>query len=67
MKHSTWIAVATITVIAVAIRFWRITSLPPGYWFDEAHKPCRLLAARQRQIFVAVARFRQLGLGGGAL
>jgi dolichyl-phosphate-mannose--protein O-mannosyl transferase len=31
-------ALAGITALAAFVRFWQITSLPPGYWYDEAHK-----------------------------
>jgi len=31
-------ALAGITALAAFVRFWLITSLPPGYWYDEAHK-----------------------------
>lgn len=27
-----------LTVLAAILRYWDIKSLPPGYWFDEAHK-----------------------------
>ena len=29
---------AAITVAAFVLRYWHLTALPPGYWFDEAHK-----------------------------
>ncbi|MEK7325902.1 MAG: glycosyltransferase family 39 protein, partial [Chloroflexota bacterium] len=32
------IALAAITVLAAFLRYWHLTALPPGYWFDEAHK-----------------------------
>ena len=28
----------SITVLAAFLRYWQITSLPPGFWYDEAHK-----------------------------
>ncbi len=29
---------AAISVAAFVLRYWQLTTLPPGYWFDEAHK-----------------------------
>ncbi|MDW8326244.1 MAG: glycosyltransferase family 39 protein [Anaerolineales bacterium] len=26
------------TLLAAALRFWQIEALPPGHWYDEAHK-----------------------------
>lgn len=31
-------ALAGITALGAFVRFWQIASLPPGYWYDEAHK-----------------------------
>jgi 4-amino-4-deoxy-L-arabinose transferase-like glycosyltransferase len=33
-----WGALAAITIFAALVRYWQITTLPPGYWYDEAHK-----------------------------
>ena len=33
-----WLALAAVTLLAAGVRFWRLTTLPPGYWYDEAHK-----------------------------
>src|SRR5688500_2635551 len=32
------LALAALTVLAGVLRFWQLTPLPPGYWYDEAHK-----------------------------
>jgi len=31
-------ALAAITIFAALLRYWQLTALPPGYWYDEAHK-----------------------------
>ncbi|MBF8283811.1 MAG: hypothetical protein HW378_2726 [Anaerolineales bacterium] len=53
-----------ITLLAGALRFHRIGSLPPGLWFDEAWialKARDVLAARSFQLY-----FDQFGMGGMA-
>ena len=53
-----------ITLLAAALRFHRIGSLPPGLWFDEAWialKARDVLAARSFQLY-----FDQFGMGGMA-
>jgi 4-amino-4-deoxy-L-arabinose transferase-like glycosyltransferase len=32
------LGLAAVTLFAAAVRFWHLASLPPGYWYDEAHK-----------------------------
>ena len=36
----TWLALglAAVTLLALGLRLWDLTQLPPGYWYDEAHK-----------------------------
>jgi hypothetical protein len=33
-----WWTLAGITLLAAAVRYWRLDNLPFGYWYDEAHK-----------------------------
>jgi hypothetical protein len=37
-RHAELWLLAAIVAGAAALRLWQVTSLPPGYWFDEAHK-----------------------------
>lgn len=36
--RSVMIGLLLSTLLAAALRFWQIESLPPGHWYDEAHK-----------------------------
>lgn len=50
-----WWALASITALAVLVRCWRLTVLPPGYWYDEAHKSLaalEILRGLQAPIYV---------------
>ncbi|MBI5053879.1 MAG: hypothetical protein HZB52_11525, partial [Chloroflexi bacterium] len=41
MNHSprqSLIALFALTVLAAIARFTLVDSIPPGYWYDEAHK-----------------------------
>jgi hypothetical protein len=52
-----WLALglAAVTLLALAARLWQVTALPPGYWYDEAHKSLVALAiARGEQAPVYV-------------
>jgi hypothetical protein len=42
---------AAIVIFAAAIRFWHITLLPPGYWYDEANKSVVALQIARGQRF----------------
>jgi Dolichyl-phosphate-mannose-protein mannosyltransferase len=44
-------ALAGIVIAAAGLRFWNITQLPPGYWYDEAHKSIVALAIARGQLF----------------
>src|SRR5574337_61348 len=51
-----------ITLLAAALRFYRLGSVPPGLWFDEAWislKARDVLAAGTFQLY-----FDQFGMGG---
>lgn len=39
-RDRTWLllGLAAVTAVALVVRLWRVDSLPPGYWYDEAHK-----------------------------
>jgi len=59
-RYLIWLGL--ITLLAGALRFYRIGSLPPGLWFDEAWialKARDVLAARSFQLY-----FDQFGMGG---
>jgi hypothetical protein len=61
-RYLIWLAL--ITLFAAALRFYRLGSLPPGLWFDEAWiglKARDVLAARTFQLY-----FDQFGMGGMA-
>ncbi|MEK7442126.1 MAG: hypothetical protein AABZ78_15110, partial [Chloroflexota bacterium] len=38
MNRKTFLALAALTLFAALARFTVIESIPPGYWYDEAHK-----------------------------
>ena len=33
-----WVALGGCLLLAAGLRTWHLTTLPPGYWYDEAHK-----------------------------
>ncbi|MBI3243935.1 MAG: glycosyltransferase family 39 protein [Chloroflexi bacterium] len=37
-RRATLLTLAAITLAAFFLRYWQLTTLPPGYWFDEGHK-----------------------------
>jgi hypothetical protein len=48
-----WLLAAIVAGAAV-LRLWHVTSLPPGYWFDEAHKSLgalQILRGERQPIF----------------
>ena len=47
---TTW-ALACIVVVAAGLRFWRLAQLPPGMWYDEAHKSLVALEIARGQLF----------------
>ncbi len=36
MTH--WLSLVTILLVAIFLRFWHITTTPPGFYFDEAYE-----------------------------
>jgi hypothetical protein len=38
MRPRDWWALAALTGLAWGVRLWQLDTLPPGYWYDEAHK-----------------------------
>ncbi len=61
-RYLIWLTL--ITLLAAALRFYRLGSLPPGLWFDEAWislKARDVFAARSFQLY-----FDQFGIGGMA-
>ncbi len=44
-----------IIALAAALRFWQLDSLPPGHWYDEAHKSLiavHILRGQQAPIYI---------------
>lgn len=37
-RRTRWLLFLTIIGVAVALRFWRLTSLPPGFYLDESYE-----------------------------
>ncbi len=61
---SLWLALAAVTLLAAGVRFWQLSALPPGYWYDEAHKSLVALEiARGEQAPVYVTDYQGLEAG----
>jgi len=58
------LALAALTALAAGLRFWHVTQLPPGYWYDEAHKSIVALAISRGQRFpIYVTDFQGIEAG----
>lgn len=57
-------ALAGIVLMAALVRVWHITQLPPGYWYDEAHKSLvALLIARGQEFPIYVTDYQGIEAG----
>ena len=57
-------ALIGVVLIAAGLRVWHITQLPPGYWYDEAHKSLvAVQIARGQQFPIYVTDYQGIEAG----
>ena len=58
------LALLSLVLVASVLRLWNVSQLPPGYWYDEAHKSLvALQIARGQQFPIYVTDYQGIEAG----